>query len=129
MHPRAVPPALMCGEVLPEQVDALAQRAVLEGAQVRVSGPEPLGLGTCLRQQSRVREIGDLELGQAALARAEEVAGPAQRQVRFGKLEAVGGALHDAEPLLRLRIRLLAEQVTVRLMRAAANAPAELMEL
>ncbi len=64
----------MCGEVLPEQEDALAQCSVLEGAQVRVGGPEPLRLGTCLRQQFRVREIGDLELGQAALARAEEVA-------------------------------------------------------
>ena len=48
-------------------------------------------------------DVGDLEVRQAGLARAEKVARAAQAQVQLGDLEAVRRALHRLEALGRVR--------------------------
>src|SRR5262245_42744396 len=89
----------MPGEVAPEEEDAFAQRRMLQRAQIRVALPQLLGLDTRLDEQLCIGHRRHLQLRQAALACAEEVAWPAQPQVLLRQLEAICCALQDAEPL------------------------------
>ena len=63
-------------------------------------------------QQARMdREVDESEGGQAALARAQDLARAAQPEVGFGDLEAVVGRPHDREALApRVAERLAVEQ-------------------
>ena len=59
--------------------------------EVRVVGVDQLGAQPRALLQLRVaRQLGDPELGQPALARADELALPAQLEVDLGEPEAVG---------------------------------------
>ena len=83
------------------------------------------------RQQVGVaHEVGDLELHEAGLARAEQFARAAQLQVAAGDLEAVVRAAQHREPLLReRRERRVPEQHAARRLAAAADAAAQLVQL
>ena len=70
-----------------------------------------------------------MQLGQAVLPRAEEVAGPAQAQVLLGYFEAVVYVRHGRKPLLRLGVFRVRDEDAVALVPAAADAPAQLVEL
>src|SRR5690348_10737153 len=72
--------------------------------------------------------IRDAERRLAALPRAEQVAHPAQSEVVPRDLEAVVGPGEDAESLRGL-LPDVAQEDAVRLLRAAPDAPAELVQL
>ena len=76
------------------------------------------------------QQIGHAELGQARLARAEELAGAAQLEVDLGDPKAVAGGHHgvEAPPGVVPETRG-DEKDAVRLPGAAAHATAQLMEL
>ena len=66
----------------------------------------------------------------ARLAQAQRIAAAAQLQVALGDQEAVVGAAQDVEPLLGgLRQRRIVEQDAGALARAAADSPAQLVQL
>lgn len=74
-------------------------------------------------------EVGDAEGGEAVLAGAEEVAGAAELEVDFGKAEAVGGVLEGVETALGFVGLGVREDGAEAGELAAADAPAELVEL
>ena len=87
------------------------------------------GFGAGELDELHVGEPRDLEAGEAGLLRAEELAGAAELHVGLGELEAVGRLLHQLEAGARVVAGLVAEQQAVALVGAAADAPAELVEL
>src|SRR6266571_1320951 len=67
-------------------------------------------------------EVDHAKRRDAGLPGPEEIPRPAQPQIAFGDLEAVGRVCHCFEPLARfLRQRRLVEQKAVRLVRIAAD--------
>ena len=85
-----------------------------------------------LEQRPVSAETRELQIGEARLARAEELALAADLEVSLGELEAVGRLDQRLEPLAR-RVRQLLlgarDQQAERLLRPAADAPAQLVEL
>src|SRR5439155_711547 len=75
-------------------------------------------------------QIDKTERRQARLTRAEEIAGPAQREITLGNLESVRRLGHRLQPLARLvgKGRLIYKEA-VRLVPIAADAAAELVQL
>ncbi len=98
--------------------------------ELRVGLDEGEGLAPRLLEHGAVpEEIGDAELGQSGLPRAEEVAGPAQLEVDLGDLEAVIGSGHGGDPAFGVLRGRAGEQDAVALPRAAAHPAAQLVEL
>src|SRR5207244_970394 len=79
--------------------------------------------------EADAREVGDLELGNAALTSAEIVAWAADAKVRLGELEAIVRVLEDLEALARGVGGILREEEAEALVGAAADTAAELMQL
>src|SRR5262245_47725586 len=76
------------------------------------------------------KEIDQPEGRHAGLARAEEIARPAQLEIALRDLETVRRLRHRLEPLARLvGQRRLVQQKTIRLVPVAPDPPAQLMEL
>src|SRR5688572_13046587 len=83
-----------------------------------------------LDQVGVLLEVGEAQQRRATLARAEVFAGTAQQQVLARDLEAVVGFVYDLEAHARgFRQRLVVEQDRMALLRAAPDAPAQLVEL
>ena len=76
-----------------------------------------------------VGEFGDAQVGQAGLAGAEVFAGAARFEVHLRQLEAVGGALHDAQALLGFGQFGVGDQKADGGAIAAPDAPAQLVQL
>src|SRR5262249_38104933 len=112
-------------EFLPEAEDAPPPRRMLQLAKIRNLRPEPIRLGAHLCEQRSVGKAGDLELGQATLARAKEVAGAAELEVGVGEREPIAGTLQDIQALAGGLAGILTEHITVGLVLAATYAPAE----
>src|SRR5262245_26385130 len=74
-------------------------------------------------------KVGDSRRGQAVLLCGEEVARAAEAKVELGQVEAVAGLGKGLQPLLRLVVRRRGEDAEVPGMAAAADSPAELVEL
>src|SRR6266446_1608403 len=82
------------------------------------------------KQLSVAQRIGDVKAEVAGLASAEEFARSTKLQVSLGDFESVGSAHHGLEPHASfVRHARGRDQNTMRLIRAAANTPAKLMEL
>ena len=74
--------------------------------------------------------LATVKAGHAGLARAEEFAGSAEFEIKFGDLEAVAGADHGLEAALAFFGDFAAgHENAVRLGSAAADASAKLVEL
>ncbi len=83
-----------------------------------------------LQQLVVAQQIANPERRQAGLARAEEVARAAELQVPLGDLEAVRRIGEGLEPGASvLREWLLVQEHAVRLVRAASDPAAQLMQL
>ena len=114
------------GESSPNRrVDLVVQRPFVVGERV--------GLGACQLEQ---RAIGDEprvpEVREPGLARAEQLAGPAQLEIDLGQLEAVGSLHERLEARDRgLRELLLGprDEQAVRLLRASTNTAPKLVQL
>ena len=77
-----------------------------------------------------VREIGQAQRRQAALARAQHLARTAQPEILLGDAKAVVGRTHDLETRARRRAeRRAVEQQAARAPRAAADPAAQLVQL
>ena len=75
-------------------------------------------------------DVGQLELGQAVLAGAEEFAGAAELQIHLGDLEAVVGvASSRCRRSSAVSVVRVGDQQAVRLLAAAADAAAKLVQL
>ena len=82
------------------------------------------------QQVGIAHQVGDLELQQAGLARAEHFTGAAQFEVFFGNDKTVVGFAHDAQALATdLRQWRMIEQHAVAGGTAPANPPAQLVQL
>src|SRR5580765_2041590 len=83
-----------------------------------------------IEDRAIANEIDRSERRHARLARAEEVAWPAQREIALRNFEAVGRLRHRAQALTGLvGERRLIHQETVRLVCGASHASPQLMEL
>ena len=85
-----------------------------------------------LDQGGRIlRKVGNVQVeGQAALARAFEVAGATHLQVRLSQLEAVVGSAHQVDTLPRFGTQLVARhQDAVGLLGTAAYPAPQLVQL
>ena len=97
--------------------------------QPRVGGQEPVRVLARVAQHLVIAgQVRDAELGQPVLARAEELAGPAQAQVLLRDAEPVVRVLHDAQPRARLLGQLVRDEEAVRRGRAAADPSTQLMQ-
>ena len=77
-----------------------------------------------------LRQAGDAEQRHPALPRAQHFAAAPQSQVLFGDDESILGAAHDVQSLARrVRQRLAIEQDTRRLLCAASDPAAQLVQL
>src|SRR5712692_2123326 len=114
----------------PAGEEHLAQAAVGGIAQLGIGGDDDLGFPPGLLEERRVADqVGDAELRQPRLARAEELARAAQLEIGLGDLEPVGGRHNRVDAPLRVLAEGRAgEQDAVGLPRSAADAPAELVE-
>ena len=75
-------------------------------------------------------EVGDPEIGQAGLTRAEEFAGAAHGEIKLRELEAILGADHGIQSFFSLfRHALSSDEDAVAFGRATADAAAQLMQL
>ena len=98
--------------------------------QLGVAGNDVEGvLAGLFEKREVVEDVADAELGEAVLAGTEELAGAALAEIGLGDLEAVGGLGHDLEPLGGLLAATVGDQDAEAVLAAAANAPAELVEL
>ena len=95
------------------------------------AGGEGVGFGAGeLEERAIAEEIGDAELRGACLAGAEELAGAALLEVKLGEGEAVGGGDEGVEAGFRsFGDAIAGDEEAVALLRATADAAAELMEL
>src|SRR5512134_3416037 len=83
-----------------------------------------------LDQRSIALEVRESQQRCARLPGAEELARTAHHKVAPRDLESVAGLVDHLQPLARgLRKRLLVQQDAEALLRAAADAPAQLMQL
>ena len=99
-------------------------------AQIRVPGEIPVRGGPGVREDREVRgKVRHPEQGHPVLARAEEVAGAPEGQVRLGDAEAVVGAAELPQALQRLRVLLAREEDAVGFVPAPTDAAPELVEL
>src|SRR5215470_8364659 len=79
----------------PAGEENLSQTAMRRVTEVGVGGDDRLGLAPrFLEERAVAHQVGEPELGQPRLPRAEEFAGAAQLQVDLGNLEAVRGRDH-----------------------------------
>src|SRR3989442_6341320 len=83
----------------PAREQRLAEPAVRRATELHVLGDDRLRLPPRLLEDGGVaQQVGDPELWQPGLARAEELAGPAQLHVDLGDLEPVVGLHHRLQP-------------------------------
>ena len=82
----------------------------------------------CINSHVRL-EIAELQRRQSALRRAEQIARPALIPVRFRHFEAVARLLQHRQLRRRFRRFLVAQQDAIRLVLAAPDAAAQLMQL
>ena len=117
--------------VAAEEVEQGAQRRAALGLQVGIAiDHQPRVVAGGLQQLGMGGEVGQPHVGQAALARAQKLAGAAQAEILLGDAKAVLGLAHDGEPRLGgLAERLGVEQQAGRLGGAAADPAAQLVEL
>src|SRR5262249_24259720 len=95
--------------------------------QVRVTGDHRERLLPCLFEHGSVAdEIGDAELGQPRLARAEELPRPSYREIDLGDLEPVVRSGHGIDAAPGISRRRGAEQNAVALERPAADTTSKL---
>jgi hypothetical protein len=81
-----------------------------------------------LKQLAVAEQVGHAKVGQAGLARAEELAGAAQVEIQLRQLKAVLGADHGVEPLLGQRRDARAGHENAEALgRATAHAAAQLV--
>src|SRR5205814_3915330 len=115
----------------PARQQRLAHPAVRRAPQLRVLGDDRLRLAPRLLEDGGIaQQVRHAELGQSRLARAEELARTAQLQIGLGDLEAVVRTGHRVDPPPGLLAQAAGrEQDAVRLPLAAADAPAQLVEL
>src|SRR5690606_32497022 len=100
------------------------------GAEVRVGLQYRLGqLAGLLDDLAVVHQVSHGQLRQARLPGAAQVTGPAQPEVQLGDREAVGVLDERLEPAARLPGGVAGDEQAEALVRAAAHAPAELVEL
>jgi hypothetical protein len=138
-------------QLLPESgAEVVGERPMTLVTEMRVLFDECEGIVTCLREHGDVSDgIGDTERRHAALSRAEEVSGSAQRKIRFGDRESIRRPHHRGEPAFRravlfhrfFRFSAPAEAVralcdpsfghqdAIRLIASASDASAQLMQL
>src|SRR5262245_17931813 len=114
-----------------DEIEERAQRRAAFGLQVGVAFDHQSGIvARRLQEVGMRRQIGQSHVGQAALARTQELAGTAQAQVLLGNAKAVLALAHDGEPRPRgLAQGLGVEQQEGRLGGAPADAAAQLVEL
>ena len=75
-----------------------------------------------------IGKVGDIELRQAVLTVAEEVAGASELQVHIGDLKAVIRATHHAQALFGILALIIGNEDTVALVRSPADASAQLVK-
>ena len=97
---------------------------------VRVGGEHRPGVGARLGGKAALaRQAGVAEVGDAALAQAEQRALSAQLEIDVGELEAVRDPRHRIESGPCLVGRRVREQHAVALVRAPPHPPAQLVQL
>ena len=74
-------------------------------------------------------QVPDAEHRQARLFGAEKLAGPAQTQVHLGDMESVAGIHQRPDSLAPQVVQLLGDQHAIALLRTAAHAAAQLVDL
>src|SRR5204863_4830432 len=120
--PLREPAMIRIGEQL---LDVVVQRAFVVD--------QPLGFGAGLFEKSSVRsQARELELGQARLAGAEQLAFASDLEVLLRKLEPVRRVDERLEPLLRVVGQLLLrarDQQAIRLFGATSDPAPQLVEL
>src|SRR6516164_11008598 len=109
----------------------MAQRLPARGCQRRIARQHQRGVVARRADQLAVRlDAADAEAWQTGLPRAENVAFPAQLEILLGDAKAVFCLAHDVEPGLGgFAQRSLVEQEAGRVLAAASDPPAQLMEL
>jgi len=99
-------------------------------AQCRVIGSRERFAPRQFEQLAVTQRVRHIEAEDPMLARAEDLAGSAQPQVRLGDLKAVGGANHCVEPFPRIAADFLWRyQDANRFFAAPPDATAQLVEL
>src|SRR5712691_12163255 len=114
-----------------EQIEQVAQRLPARRGERRIAREDERGVVARRPDQLAVHlDARELEPGQAGLAGAEHVAFAAQPEVFLGDAEPVLALAHDGEPRLGgVAERRLVEQQAGRMLGAAPDAAAQLMEL
>src|SRR5581483_11576198 len=118
--------------------DVVANLLAEGGAEVLVGGVLEFGVGGeegegvfagLLEEFHFVGDVGELELGKAMLAGAEEFAGPAEGEVHLGDFEAVVGAGHGGEAFFGGFVAAVGDEDAEGGVLSASDAAAELVEL
>lgn len=100
---------------------------MFEAREVRIHIDDALGrIASACDEVIVSGGVEETEFGKAVLARTEEVAHAAMREVGTGDFEAVIGAGEDLEPIGGPGV---GDEDAVALLGAAADAPAQLVEL
>src|SRR6266508_871669 len=109
----------------------MAQRLSARGRKRRIARQHQRGVVVRGADQLAVRlDAGDAEARHTGLPRAENVAFPAPPEIFLGDAKAVLGLAHDVEPGLGgFTQRSLVEEEAGRMLAAAPDPPAQLMEL
>src|SRR5262245_8442317 len=109
----------------------MAQRLPARGRQRRIARQYQRGVVARRADQLAVRlDAGDAEARHTGLPRAENVAFPAQLEILLGDAKAVFCLAYDVEPGLGgFAQRSLVEEQAGRVLAAASDPPAQLMEL
>src|SRR5262245_55521055 len=109
----------------------MAQRLSARGRERRIARQHQRRVVARGADQLTVRlDAGDAEAGHTGLPRAKNVAFPAQPEIFLGDAKAVLGLAHDVEPGLGgFTQRSLVEEEAGRVLAAAPDPPAQLMEL
>src|SRR5450759_786679 len=117
--------------VLAEQIKQVTQCLAARGFERGVARQDQRRVVARGAEIFAVRlDARDAEAGQAALARAEQVAFAAELQILHGDAEAVFGLAQHGQPRLgALAERRLVEQQASRVAAPAPDAPAQLMQL
>src|SRR2546421_3903769 len=80
---------------------SIPQRTMDVGCEFRVGGEDRQRVILCLRQHVQLSgDVGQFELWQAMLTRAEKFAGASKLQIHLGDFETVACARHRVEALL-----------------------------